>query len=426
MKKDTQYTDLELFKSVLESGVEEVPAGLWKSLEGKLPAAAPATRPFVLWLRRSAMAVSAAAAIAAGVVLTTRSSFEKDPSGIDILPTEEIVAQAAPAQVEPSASAAPKAAQTKQTKLLAQASSAAPVAATSAASEAPIAATSAESAANALAMARPQNIGDMIASEPKPSAAPAAKEAHDSVTDEAKVSAEQAASLDNGDPFAEPFEEKVKQRSSLAAFADALGNNSYHQPSPAPLRASGMKLPTTTTLKETSASSFGIPVSFGIGARIPISKKWSVGTGLNYSFLSRKFDGIYTEIAEDGSVLTSKSFDDISNRQHYIGIPINFYYSILGNKRIDFYTFAGGTFEKCVANRNIMGTGTDRIIYNGNRSGMQISVTLGLGFEYSISRNVGLYVDPSARYYFKMKQPKSIRTMQPLNAGFELGVRYKL
>jgi hypothetical protein len=40
--------------------------------------------------------------------------------------------------------------------------------------------------------------------------------------------------------------------------------------------------------------------------------------------------------------------------------------------------------------------------------------------------HVGLYADPSLRYYFDNGQPKSIRTSQPLMLGLDLGLRIKL
>ena len=47
--------------------------------------------------------------------------------------------------------------------------------------------------------------------------------------------------------------------------------------------------------------------------------------------------------------------------------------------------------------------------------------------EFIIARTFGIYVDPSLRYYFPdARQPRSIRTAQPLMFGLELGVRIHL
>ena len=62
-------------------------------------------------------------------------------------------------------------------------------------------------------------------------------------------------------------------------------------------------------------------MTFGLGVRFPLSPKVSIGTGIQYSMLSRSFRGIYTPVENGipGPAITS----DINNFQHYIGIPVN-------------------------------------------------------------------------------------------------------
>ena len=57
---------------------------------------------------------------------------------------------------------------------------------------------------------------------------------------------------------------------------------------------------------------------------------------------------------------------------------------------------------------------------------IQISAAAGLGVEFLVGKHLGLYVDPRIRYYFNCRQPKSIRTEQPLMAGVEMGLRIRL
>ena len=58
--------------------------------------------------------------------------------------------------------------------------------------------------------------------------------------------------------------------------------------------------------------------------------------------------------------------------------------------------------------------------------GVQLSANFGFGAEFMLGEHLGLYLDPSLRYYFDCDQPKSIRTEQPLMLGFELGFRFRL
>ena len=91
---------------------------------------------------------------------------------------------------------------------------------------------------------------------------------------------------------------------------------------------------------------------------------------------------------------------------------------------MNLYAYAGGTVEKCVAdNYNVLSTSirhTERV------PGIQLSANAGIGVEFMLGKHLGLYIDPSVRYYFDCDQPKSIRTVQPLMLGFEMGFRARL
>ena len=93
---------------------------------------------------------------------------------------------------------------------------------------------------------------------------------------------------------------------------------------------------------------------------------------------------------------------------------------------MDFDAYAGGTIEKCVADRYRMGD-AGSLIHNEKVQGFQFSANAGLGVEFIIADMLGIYIDPSLRYYFPdSRQPKSIRTVQPLTMGFEMGFRVRL
>lgn len=182
--------------------------------------------------------------------------------------------------------------------------------------------------------------------------------------------------------------------------------------------------PTETGIREKESQTiFGIPVSVGAGARIELSPKWSLGFGLNYTHLTRTLSGTYTHINGYGVIdemITSK----IRNSQHYLGIPVNVYFNIVDAPKITVYTYAGGTVEKCLSDRyHVL---TNNLVHKETVQGVQLSADIGLGLEYMLGQHLGLYIDPSLRYYFDCDQPKSIRTSQPLMFGAEVGLRFKL
>ena len=177
--------------------------------------------------------------------------------------------------------------------------------------------------------------------------------------------------------------------------------------------------PTGTTITENTESTYGIPLSFGLGTRFYLTNRLSVGTGLTYSLLVRSFNGTYIEGAKQVS-------GDVRHSIQYLGIPLNLYYDILDTDLLQLYLFGGGAAEKAISNKYLIQNGSDPINYSTKVPGLQWSADLGLGIQFRLTDNVGLYLDPSARYYFNSNQPKSIRTRKPFMFGFEAGLRFGL
>lgn len=209
----------------------------------------------------------------------------------------------------------------------------------------------------------------------------------------------------------------VSGLSGTNAAQNEAGKNIFKRPDPTPG-------PVATGIKQTSTnSSYDIPLSFGAGVKIGVSPKWSIGAGVNYSMLSRKFSGTYTKVNEAGIIENSTS-SEIRNTQHYIGIPVNAYYNIVDGRNVNFYAYAGGTAEKCVSDSySVMNTS---IVHKEKVKGLQWSANLGIGVGFKLTEHLDLYIDPSLRYYFDCDQPHSIRSAQPLMLGFEVGLKVNL
>ena len=217
----------------------------------------------------------------------------------------------------------------------------------------------------------------------------------------------------------------MKRRGTSLVLSGIAGTNSAQSSGLSPLRSPSMSTsrPKTGIEQKSSESTYGLPVSFGVGVKMDLNDRWSVGTGLNYTLLTRKFYGTYTQVNGEGSIEESVS-SDIRNIQQYVGIPVNVYYDILSNEYVNFYAYAGGAVERCVSDKyDILNTS---YIYKGSVQGVQASADAGIGVEFLLGRHLGLYLDPSIRYYFNCGQPKSIRTAQPFMLGFEMGLRINL
>ena len=65
--------------------------------------------------------------------------------------------------------------------------------------------------------------------------------------------------------------------------------------------------PKKTGIKETSTNTtYGIPVSAGLGVRLDFTPRWSLGIGVNYTMLTRKFYGTYTQVGTDALYMINK------------------------------------------------------------------------------------------------------------------------
>lgn len=252
------------------------------------------------------------------------------------------------------------------------------------------------------------------------------------VTDEIRPAetaeaAGQSVSCSEESPLLETWDEEPAEKEQITLFAGGAlgGNDSELFPAKfgakhAPLSSSVAK----AGISETGASTYSIPLSFGVGADIPFSGKVGMRAGLSYSFLSRTFAGSLTR-SEGGEIKTYVS-DDITQNLHYIGLPVNVYYNIIGSDKVKFYCFGGGTLEYCLSNNYTLRCNSTTVYHKENVRGLMFSASAGLGVEFSVTDFLGLYIDPSAHYYFRGNQPKSLRTDKPFMLNFELGVRFNL
>lgn len=161
------------------------------------------------------------------------------------------------------------------------------------------------------------------------------------------------------------------------------------------------------------------PISAGLNLTYSfLNDKMAVGLGLNYSYLYSKYEA-----------LVDRRYDaNVKQSVHYIGVPLNLYYNIVGNEYITFYASLGGMMEKALKIdydvTTLSGEKMDRYI---TPKGFQWSVNVGVGFEYRFVEFMGLYIDPRLTYYFQEKsQPFTVRSEQPLQFNLEIGFRFHL
>ena len=391
----------QMIKSILDEGQEEVPARVWEGVSEGLDKAAR-RKTVVLWWRRTAISIAAAAAVTVAVIFNIRPETDmiRESAGNGLIavvepeknsedPVQEVMADVI---VTPAPKAADKAPRT--------------------ASEAII-----------LSDAAPE-----VAEEPVDTETITTEESDSQIPVADKTETPKAAVTASEEYYPEDWgEEDVKEKRDISFILSGLAstNSTQNKNRMGPMKAPTItSAPKETGVTETSTNStYGLPVSFGAGIRLGLSDRWSLGTGLNYSLLTRQFYGKYIKVDAEGSIeqLTSS---DIRNTQHFIGVPFNAYYNFVNKDRINMYAYAGATVEKCISdNYSVLSTS---IRHKEAVKGVQLSANAGIGVEFMLGRHLGLYIDPSVRYYFDCGQPKSIRTVQPLMLGFEMGIRARL
>lgn len=403
MFEDKTYDESDLMmRSVLENAEEEVPSGVWESISEGLDKASRKKTVVIMW-RRAAVGIGVAAALAVGLFLNHGVDEDiiypsSDDSLIAVVEKEESISEESDFGQDILIAQVLEVEDKKEDRLDA------------------VSRIEEEVETEAETVAETEN---EIQTEKKPESKPEPSESKDNLTYQYK---------EEYIPFEwEEESSKDRRKNASIVLSGLAGTNSVA----AGAKSTGLlrqpsisTAPPKTGIKETSTNSiYGIPLSIGAGVKIDLTRRWSVGVGINYTYLTRRFYGSYTKVDDHGNIETAMQ-SDIRNSQHYIGIPVNVFYDIVESKRLSFYAYAGGAVEKGLSDKyNLIGT---NVTHMEKVKGVQLSANLGIGVEFLLGRHLGLYIDPSLRYYFDNGQPSSIRTAQPLMAGFEMGLRVNL
>lgn len=396
----------QIVRSMMMDAEEEVPSRVWSSVSSQIGKASSTKVVALNWKRISA-GVAAAAAIVAGVFIFNRPTISQTNTETDMVADLSVDRNAS--QAVPVFDAIPSGKGSEN--LIAQS---APSRNYGAAAQSAI--LPAEDDAVSVGTEAIVNTPETKDAEMAEPAERTSRREENSV--EGPVSA--------ADPFAQmAFEDS--QRPERHGVSFKIGGDVSTNSGAAGVSHSRMSRPGDTQHSITQISkesSYSVPISFGLGIRVPMTGKWSVETGLTYSFLERTFTGVYREAVEGAPDTVING--DIRSSLHYVGIPVNFTYDILSGRKTQFYAFAGGAVERAVVNRFRIPGPTEPIFYKESVNGVQASATAGLGVNFLITDNLGFYIDPSVKYYFDCKQPVSIRTQQRLMMNLELGFRFNL
>lgn len=116
-----------------------------------------------------------------------------------------------------------------------------------------------------------------------------------------------------------------------------------------------------------------MPLRAGLSLRIPFTERWSLTTGLDYSWYASNLEYSLSGVHRQNA--------------HYLGIPLRADFTIARNRWMDVYVGAGGSADFCVAAYDAGQKIT--------KDGVGFSLIGAGGIQFNINKNLGLFLDPT-------------------------------
>ena len=173
------------------------------------------------------------------------------------------------------------------------------------------------------------------------------------------------------------------------------------------------------TKEVTTGTDYRQPINVGVMVNCYLSERWSIGTGLEWSWLHSSF--------REGS---QTYYVSRVNDLHYLGIPLKLNCDLWKRNGFKVYAAAGGMVQKCFSGKQL-----EEYIYNSATGKsemkelcerqMQWSVCAEAGIEYDFSPFAGVYFEPGATWHFNNgSSVDNIYKSRPLNFSLSVGIRF--
>ena len=150
-----------------------------------------------------------------------------------------------------------------------------------------------------------------------------------------------------------------------------------------------------------------IPVSFGVSARVHLTDRLSINTGLNYtrykSLRTRTFLATYDH---------KKDWQYV----HYLGVPVRLDYMAVNKKHFNLYFGAGLQMDKCVYAK----VGDERL----HEKQVLFGMNGAMGIQVNIVPMVGLYFEPEISYALNEGSIVTFRSDEPFVVTVRGGLRF--
>ena len=155
-----------------------------------------------------------------------------------------------------------------------------------------------------------------------------------------------------------------------------------------------------------------LPIAIGLSVSYPLSTKWSLSSGIIYTRLHSDFASII-----NGSAISQEQI------LHYLGIPLNAQYQLFHRGGLNIYLSAGAEADYNIKTY----LASEGVTQHLNRDRLQFSVQGGIGLQYNILPQFGLYAEPGVKHYFDNgSRLRNYFKDQPTSFNLQLGLRLNL
>ena len=155
-----------------------------------------------------------------------------------------------------------------------------------------------------------------------------------------------------------------------------------------------------------------LPIAIGLSVSYSLSTKWSLSSGIIYTRLHSDFASII-----NGSAISQEQI------LHYLGIPLNAQYQLFHRGGLNIYLSAGAEADYNIKTY----LASEGVTQHLNRDRLQFSVQGGVGLQYNILPQFGLYAEPGVKHYFDNgSRLRNYFKDQPTSFNLQLGLRLNL
>lgn len=192
------------------------------------------------------------------------------------------------------------------------------------------------------------------------------------------------------------------------------GSNRYTIPNP---DISDSECP-SGEIEVTEKAHHHIPFVIGLSVNKALSSRWSIESGVRYTFLR-------TDLISESRLINKNTIQRI----HYIGVPVKFNYRMFTYDRLSVYGQGGVTMDIPVKGSQDIQEYYPGLTYSKTdrhniHAPLQWSLDGGVGIQYRFTPSFSIYAEPSFRYYFNPGSDiKTIRQANPFEFTIPVGLR---